>query len=534
MKMRIYIITFGLVCADLVLSQGISRSQGLGLRTSYWNITGRSTKINVRNDMGESKVDISGWGGTIFYFSRAYRNLFFETSLGAISGVQAIHEDWVKSDVDAEIIIPLLAGLRYDIFATRLSGAIHPYVAAGGGPYTVLNVESYNDFSQGSDGGQETIESRMDFGWYLGGGINYVFASWFALNADLKYHFLDIPEIKDYSGLELGVGFTFMWGKRREIYEILDTRLVVENIYPAYYEFYNTYPIALMTFKNLVGYPIEVNVRCFVKGYSQKPKNSGFVRLEGGEVKDIPVTVFFGKKLFESTNRNTAILDMDVEVRAASTFREQLSTQIVIHSRNAWNGEMDKLSRFLTPEDETIRDFARRSVLNNSDSVDVGLENFANAQIIFEKLVDLDIKYLPDPNIPFYQDDYVQYASETIDAGTGDCDDLVVLYATLLESLGIQTAFVEVRDPEKELAHLYLLFNTGLKAEQGYLISENEKRYILRENSSGQNLIWIPIETTLIEQDFQTAWNSAAMSYLQEGIVRNGLTEGWVTVIDIH
>jgi hypothetical protein len=126
----------------------------------------------------------------------------------------------------------------------------------------------------------------------------------------------------------------------------------------------------------------------------------------------------------------------------------------------------------------------------------------------------------------------VQFAVETVDAGSGDCDDLVVLYASMLESAGIQTAFVEVQDPEKELAHLYLLFNTGLRAEEAFLISENEKRYILRDNPSGQKMVWIPVETTLVEDGFEQAWTAAAMSWLQESLLRNGLAEEWVRIID--
>lgn len=111
---------------------------------------------------------------------------------------------------------------------------------------------------------------------------------------------------------------------------------------------------------------------------------------------------------------------------------------------------------------------------------------------------------------------------------------MVVLYASLLESVGINTAFVEVRDPQKELAHLYLMFNSGLHASQGNVISSNDKRYIIRENASGQNMVWIPIETTFVEQGFEEAWKAGALAYLQEGDLRNGLTEGWVKIIDHH
>ncbi len=537
MKNSLYIVVFwilSLVAADVATAQGISRSQGLGVRMNFWNITGRKTRINVHNAQGQADVDLSGAGASLYYFSRAYRNVFLEMSLGAIGGVQAQHETYVQADVNVESIIPFLVGLRYDFMATRLSGAIHPYIGIGGGPYSAFNIQSTGTYDPDDtfQSEQETIESRMEYGWYVGGGVHFVLASWFALSADLKYHFIDIPEIKDYSGLELGIGTVFMWGHKRQIFEIKDVKLVVQDVYPAYYQFYNTFPIALVTVENLVGHPIEVNIRGYVKGYTPREKESGVYRIGGGETRDIPVTVYFGDWLLDSDASTNVILDMDVQVRAATTFREELSAQLTIHSRNAWGGDMDKLHLYLTPEASQIRELARQTLLG--ETPDFGLEKFAHAKALFDTLSVMNIKYLPDPNIPFYQDDRVQFATETVDAGSGDCDDLVVLYASLLESVGIKTAFVEVQDPEKELAHLYVLFNTGLSAENGALISDNEKRYIVRESSSGQKMIWIPVETTLLDAGFEKAWTAAAMAYLQEGQLRNGLTEGWVKIIDFQ
>ncbi len=42
------------------------------------------------------------------------------------------------------------------------------------------------------------------------------------------------------------------------------------------------------------------------------------------------------------------------------------------------------------------------------------------------------------------------------------------------------------------------MFNSGVSPADGDLISENEKRYIIRENQKGNSSIWIPVETTLI------------------------------------
>jgi len=161
------------------------------------------------------------------------------------------------------------------------------------------------------------------------------------------------------------------------------------------------------------------------------------------------------------------------------------------------------------------------------------LRNFYSAAHLFDALSELGIRYHSDPLIPFYRDDRVQYAYETLELKSGDCDDLVVLYASLLESVGINSAFVEVRDPEAELAHVYLMFNSGIIAQDGHLISSNDKRYVLRENSIGQKTVWIPVETTILEDGFEEAWKSGALQYLQDGILAGGITKDWVRVINV-
>ncbi len=78
------------------------------------------------------------------------------------------------------------------------------------------------------------------------------------------------------------------------------------------------------------------------------------------------------------------------------------------------------------------------------------------------------------------------------------------------------------------------MFNTSVSVDLGHKISSNEKRYLIRDNSIGQKTIWLPIETTLINQGFDEAWKAGALEYLQDGILRNGSAEGWVRIIDVE
>jgi hypothetical protein len=91
-----------------------------------------------------------------------------------------------------------------------------------------------------------------------------------------------------------------------------------------------------------------------------------------------------------------------------------------------------------------------------------------------------------------------------------------------------------VQDPEKEIAHVYLMFDSGVSVDQSGLISTNEKRFVVREKSSYEQTIWIPIETTLVEAGFDEAWKSGALQYLQQGILENGIDEGWIKIFDVE
>ena len=528
MKYRILIIfVIHLLFANIPAhAGGMSRSKGLGLRVAFWNVTNRQTRIQASDYGSKASIDLGGAGTSLYFFSRMYQNWFLELNFGAIGGVHSEHSNYVVETTEATAVLSTLFGTRYDILSVRLPSAIQPYLTFGGGPYWTSKIRQ-NDFELG---GEAVIDSELMYGAYFGGGMNVMIASWFALNFDLKYHAVDFQLEKGYSGLEFGAGFSFMWGAHREIFVVKDIKLIVSDLYPAYYQFYNLYPIALITLKNVAGYPIEVNIKSTIDPYSERPGFTGFQRIGSGKTVDVPVTVILGSRLLDVTSREPAVLDLEITARAGKTHVRSLSAPIVVHNKNAWNGDVDKLDIFVTPDDEDIL-VRSRGFLKNLETHN---DKMAMAEIIFDRLSESGIGYKSDPNIPFYRDDRVQYAGETLEIGGGDCDDLVVLYASFLESVGISTAFVDVRYPEKEIAHLYLLFDTGIDADEGYRIASNEKRYIVRERPDGSSTAWIPVETTLIAEGFNAAWEAGASAYLQEAVVENGLIDGWVRIFDVE
>jgi hypothetical protein len=519
----LFILLLNFVLVLNLSAQGISRSSGIGVRASIWKPHNMGSDVNIGISAVKTTVG-AGEGGYLYYYTRLKENWYLETMFGG-TGVVLFTKLGTLGTYEEKInVTPLLFGARNDFLSLEHGSIFQPYWSFGGGIHWISIVK--NSTVQGVDA---KVGTDSQFGMYIGTGLNALLSSRFALNADIKYHLLEFNPEKEYSGLEYSFGVTYMWGDNPEIFRVEEIKVIVQDIYPSYYQFYNTYPLALVMVKNMVSYPIEVNIIADIKGFSERSQESGFKKINPGQTEDIPVYAIFGKNLLYTAQREEAIIDMQLEARAGATQSKTVSVNIIIHSRNAWNGEIDRLKYFLTPDDEEIINYSRKILENNPKFEDNEIKYFEIAQIIFEAISDSGLQYLNDPNIPYYKDDYVQYATETMKKNTGDCDDLVILYGSLLESVGIKTGFVEVKDPKKEIAHLYLIFDSGIPSDKGQFISSNDKSYIIRKNS-----VWIPVETTLIQKEFADAWKFAAMSYLQEGILRSGLTEGWVNIIDIH
>lgn len=188
------------------------KSTGIGFRGTYWQSNNVQPQLSITDGFMHTEVDVGGGGGWIYFFSRIDNEWVFEFSLGAV-GEAAVQEDsYYGEDVDVNAIIPILFGLRHDLFSYRSSSALQPYLAFGAGPYLISEIKVRERYIEHSD---VSVKTRVKPGGYAGGGMNFMFSNWFGLNFDIKYHFVDFNVKHDYSGWEYGFGFLFTWGRYR-------------------------------------------------------------------------------------------------------------------------------------------------------------------------------------------------------------------------------------------------------------------------------------------------------------------------------
>jgi len=225
---------------------------------------------------------------------------------------------------------------------------------------------------------------------------------------------------------------------------------------------------------------------------------------------------------------------VSVSATVAEEYDDRAQTRVLIHGKNDWDGNVHNLRYFVTTDEPSVLRTSRDILLQKKDSLGAApkeLTAFRNAQLLFNTFA-RNLMYVSDPK---QSADYVQYPAETLKLRGGDCDDMTVCFASLLSSVGISTAFVDVVPPNRpDNSHIYLLFDTGVNPKFGSSIAANPKRYVIRKSKTGEDTIWLPIETTVTTRGFDAAWSEGAQEYFDDVEIGLGLVKGWVTIVDVN
>ena len=277
----------------------------------------------------------------------------------------------------------------------------------------------------------------------------------------------------------------------------------VQPIFPALYARYIKNPLGnvyIINKSNKSASDVVISVE--IPGYTKLPHEKRLKEFKGGQKLTVPLNLSLDKNSIFTIDENTPA-QMKISVSYTSGERELKDTfikPVLFYDRNAIDWKMDgSISAFLTPRDEIVKNFSRKAITEPiNEQIPKGLR-FPMA--IFNALTNLPIKYVKDPLNPFgeYSLDFVQYPRETLNYKTGDCDDVSVLYASMLESVGISTMFLLTP------AHILVAFNTGLSKAEVMQITPDDSLYMLIDGKA-----WIPVEATKMDKSFIEAWYEGA------------------------
>ena len=442
--------------------------------------------------------------------------------------------------------LSLEMGIAYQ-FTPTVRTALDVSTAKSG----ALGIEWKPGFSIAVRSGVYFNEAESPFAYALGFGVGW---SYMFLEFDAAYLFFpdkstregtgslasfDAGSIKSidlnpYTADRISLSVKAVLGNVRESLASIESVELAGGIYPSSSAALAYRPIGKARVKNISSRPIQAKASFFIEKYMDAPTESQPVYLQPGESQEVALTAIFNELVRGVQKMTVKEGTVYVSAQPADDYDDRYQTRILLYGKNDWDGDVLTLRYFVTPDDPAVIRYTRDILLEHRDSIDAAsrdLAAFNKARVLFNAFAG-KLVYVSDPK---QSADYVQYPSETLQLRGGDCDDMTVCFSSLLNSVGVSTAFVDVIPPEDSTrSHIYLLFDTGVDPKFGGTISSNPKRYITRKNSKGVETVWIPVETTVIARGFDDAWTTGAQEWFDDVEIGLGLLKGWVQIVDVY
>lgn len=270
----------------------------------------------------------------------------------------------------------------------------------------------------------------------------------------------------------------------------------------------------------------DIKVSFVLNNFMDYPTEQHIAALAPGASAQVALKAVFNNNILTLTEDSPVQAKIEAsyfENGQPKVFFQIKSINIYDKHRLSWD-EPRRYAAFVTPKDPVIMSMARSVA---AETVGAG-DATQVAAALFNALGTLGLAYVQDPTNPYQRNvskvdyvDYIQYPRETLQRRSGDCDDLVALYVSALESLGISTRVLLVP------GHMLMMLNTGVEAPaDGYTMNN---MYV-----ASDGMLWIPVEATLVGKSFTKAWESGAATYYQhkgkEGFGVLNIHEAWDTI----
>ncbi len=291
---------------------------------------------------------------------------------------------------------------------------------------------------------------------------------------------------------------------------------VFEPVFPVLYKYYEDVAFGTLHIENVSNRTVKnINISLFVHGCMDtwRPVTETF-SLEKKESRDIELKVLFNDSIMDITEATkvTAEIEVTCEERGKE-YSTQLPYSLRILDRNALSWDDDRrVAAFITAKDPAVLRFSKLAAGVSTDTVSEAVdENLRKAMGIYSLLRQLEVKYVIDPRTPYTEFseqtgavDFLQFPSQTLEYRGGDCDDLCTLYTALLESTGVDTAFITVP------GHILPAFRLTLSAEKARKVFPRSDNLIFIDDN-----VWIPVEITAPQDSFVEAWRKGAGQWIE-------------------
>jgi tetratricopeptide (TPR) repeat protein len=423
--------------------------------------------------------------------------------------------------------LPIQADTSASVFSAEGTGGLYfwlsPRIAVRGS----LGAGYWNAFLN------DTKTTSGNFAAHYGLGVHYLLSPSLNLGIDARYRY----QAGLYQGLELAAQVSIaLTGKdtRKKIIETSSrpqylqqgpkspekgrgielANLSLKEIFPVFHKYYDDNPAGRVTLVNKEQTPItDIKMSFFIKQYMDSPKECPVPEsLRPGERIDADIMALLTERILEVTEATKVSGEIVLDYRMdGELYRDTRSLTLRVLDRNAMTWDDDRrAAAFVTAKDPRVLSFAKQAVGISRDQGPQALDrNLLAGMAVFKQLDLYGLSYVVDPKTPFAEFsasdtsvDFLQFPRQTLEYKAGDCDDLSILFAALMESVGIESAFITVP------GHIFMAFAAQTKPSDLERNFSNAADLIVIDDR-----VWVPVEVTERREGFLKAWQTGAFEW---------------------
>lgn len=345
---------------------------------------------------------------------------------------------------------------------------------------------------------------------------DYRIAPSFSLSASTGYAAYFGSRAVILSAVTGGLAFSFdlsaLGGEHNKV-AVEDKKL--DPVFPSLYAYYDDHAFGTVKVVNREDADItDLRVSFNAGHYMDQPKVCGqFASVPAGDSVVVPVKALFTNAVLNITQGLEAKGEIVLQYRylgSERTVREPVDFRM--HHRNAISWSDDRrAAAFVSATNPAALWFARfaTGVVNDRLRADLNRPlQYAMGLFEAERLYGLNYVLVPanDYSVKHEIKDYidsVQFPHQTIANRGGDCSDLAILFASLMQSVGVEAAFITVP------GHIFAAFDTGLDEAAARAAFSDPGLLIFRDGKA-----WVPVEITMVKDGFLKAWRVGAKEWM--------------------
>ena len=288
----------------------------------------------------------------------------------------------------------------------------------------------------------------------------------------------------------------------------------LDAVFPSLYAYYDDNAFGTVKVVNREDASVrDVKVSFNAGRFMDQPKVCGqYVNIPKGGSVTVPVTALFTDSVLNITQGSDAKGEIIVEYSYLGSDRVVRSPiDFRMHHRNAitWSDDR-RAAAFVSPTNPAAMWFSKYAsgIVRDRLRGDINKPlQYAIGMFEAERLYGLNYVVVPanDYSVKHGLKDYidsVQFPHQTLANRGGDCSDLAILFATLMQSVGIEAAFITIP------GHIFAAFDTGLDEAATRASFYDQGLLIIRDGKA-----WIPVEITMVNDGFIKAWRVAAKEW---------------------